>query len=319
MNAIQKMREDYFLPFFTETMAAHGEHVGKQATPKTDPVSVLCRSDFIVNSIDCVVVGNRLCRPVGGRCISRDAYYARTRAPQVVFSVCILLKSSSNHLQARPQGTMVTGGSGGINDQECDAGKCRHTDKPCRQGWCPVQHGRRRARTQEHLKPSKHSIEAREILLSDGLVSDLGCQVETNVMAKCLYRRFGGGGGGAKFVSDFCPKSPGGCLGGGGAGLGGGGGGGDGRCSLLACHIGSLIQIAPRSLVVSRGGAKMDACAQLRLSSNHSLKSDHLQSQRVSAHGLSTAFTLREGASSACGSRLLDICFGQNDFPEIPA
>ncbi|MBZ9818930.1 hypothetical protein, partial [Mesorhizobium sp. CA4] len=34
---------------------------------------------------------------------------------------------------------------------------------------------------------------------------------------------------------------------------GGGGGGGDGRCSLLACHVDSLIREAPRQLRGSTG------------------------------------------------------------------
>lgn len=273
-------------PFFRETMASHGEQVGEQTTPKTDFVSVLRRRRFVIKRIDCVVECNRLRGSISRRRVGADSNYSRTRSSQVVVGVGILLKACPNHLQAGSQCTMVARGPGRVNDKQRDTRQGRHADKPYRQVWNPTQHRRRSTRAEEHLNPCQHSIQAREILLTNRLVSDLGCEVETDVMPEGLYRR-GGGGGGAKFVSDFCPKSPGGVLGGGGAGLGGGGGG-DGRGSLLACHVGSLIQIAPRVLDGSRGCAKSGFGARLRLVPQHSLKCDSLQSERVSGCGLST-------------------------------
>lgn len=239
-------------PFHLKPKTSHRQPVRKDPAPEANFVAMHLSLVLGVRCVDRSIVGYSLNYTIAGRGIRRDLLPSRFKRTQIRF-LAALFQLGQNGIESAPQGSVISSSARRINDQQHHASKRRRDHQPHRSEWNNLSHRGDGASTKKDLHTCEEARQASERLLTDCMVGNLLAQSKFEVMA--LYsERFGGGGGGAKFVSPFLtPES---CPGGDGRGGGGRGvGGGAGRSPLFACHVDGSIEIAPRSLGLSRGYA----------------------------------------------------------------
>lgn len=240
-----------------ELEPSHREPVGERPSPEADVVSVLCGHSLTISRVNGGIEGDRLDNTISGRSICGNALHLGFKCAQIMDGLVALFVVGKHIMVSNAERPVIARSARRINHQQNHSCKRRRDNRPHGRNRNQVRYGSDRACSKKNLQPSQKAIEPSKRLLAHSMIGDLFSQSELKIVP-FYFERFGGGGGGAKFVSLFrLPAPVSGRGGGGGGGFGVGGGVGFPPCDVR--HVDGSIPIAPRCFSWSRGYADRHA------------------------------------------------------------